>query len=154
MDLEATTIEAKLRAAGVIGEVRRYGKPVPTAADAAMALGCEVGAIANSLVFTADDAPLLVLASGAHRVNTRALARRLGTGRIRRAEPDFVLTHTGQNIGGVAPIGHPARIRTVVDRDLATHSVVWAGAGDENTMFATTFGELLVITGGAPVDVE
>lgn len=85
MDLEATTIEAELRAAGVIGEVRRYAKPVPTAADAATALGCEVGAIANSLVFMAGGAPLLVLASGAHRVNTRSLARRLGTGRIRRA---------------------------------------------------------------------
>lgn len=152
--MEATTIEAQLRAAGVIGEVRRFPEPVPTAAAAAAMLDCSVGAIANSLVFTVSDDPLLVLASGAHRVNTRALARRLGLGRIRRAKPDFVLAHTAQYIGGVAPIGHPARMRTVVDRYLAAHLVVWAGAGDEYTMFATTFDELLLITGGTPVDVD
>ena len=92
---------------------------MPTAAAAAEALGCEVGAIANSLVFDADGAPLLVLASGAHRVDTGKVAALLGVTRVRRATPEFVLAATGQEVGGVAPVGHPAPLRTVVDVDLA-----------------------------------
>jgi prolyl-tRNA editing enzyme YbaK/EbsC (Cys-tRNA(Pro) deacylase) len=146
-------VEAALRAAGLEPELRSFPEPVPTAAAAAAALGCEVGAIANSLVFAAVDEPFLVLASGAHRVDTAGLALRLGSGRIRRAAPDFVLEHTGQRVGGVAPVGHPRPVRTVVDTALAAFPVVWAGAGDEFTMFATTFDQLLAITGGIAIEV-
>jgi len=146
-------VEAALRAAGVVAEFRSFEKPVPTAAAAAKALGCEVGAIANSLVFTTDGQPLLVLASGAHRVNTTALANDLNIGKIRRATTDFVLTHTGQHIGGVAPVGHPGKVRTVVDTALAEFPVVWAGAGDEHTMFATSYHDLLTATEGAAATV-
>jgi prolyl-tRNA editing enzyme YbaK/EbsC (Cys-tRNA(Pro) deacylase) len=129
-------------------------EPVPTAAAAAAALGCEVGAIANSLIFAVDGAALLVVASGAHRVHLERLARRIGVGKIRRAGPAFVVAHTGQEIGGVAPVGHPSPLRAVVDQALAAYPVVWAGGGDEYTMFATTFDELLKLTGGNPVDVD
>lgn len=124
-----------------------------TAAEAAAALGVEVGAIANSLVFDAAGTPVLVLTSGAHRVDTKALAARLGLPRLDRASPDFVLEHTGQAIGGVSPVGHPVPLPTYVDRALAGHSVVWAAAGHPHTVFPTTFEELLRLTGGAPVDV-
>ncbi len=149
----ASIIRHLLKAAGVAGDVREFPEPVPTADAAAAALGCDTGAIANSLVFEADGAALLVLASGAHRVHPGRLARRLGTGKIRRAGPDYVLAHTGQRVGGVAPIGHPRPLRTVVDLALASYPVVWAGAGDERTVFATSFDELVRITSGSPSDV-
>jgi prolyl-tRNA editing enzyme YbaK/EbsC (Cys-tRNA(Pro) deacylase) len=150
----AATVRQHLTAAGIAGEVRKLPEPVPTAAAAAAALGCEVGAIANSLILEAEGAALLVVASGAHRVHLVRLARRIGTGKIRRADPGFVLAQTGQSVGGVAPVGHPAPVRTVVDQALAAYPVVWAGGGDEHTMFATTFDELVKITGGTPAEVD
>lgn len=146
-------VEAALRAAGVQPELRTFTESVPTAAAAAAALGCEVGAIANSLVFAQDSSPLLVLASGAHRVDTTGLAQRLGTGKIRRASPEFVLEHTGQQVGGVAPVGHPRPVPTVIDEDLARFGVLWAGGGDKYTMFATSFDELVAMTGGKVLPV-
>ena len=148
-------VRQHLAAAGAVGEIRALADPVPTAAAAAAALDCEIGAIANSLIFAADgDGALLVVASGAHRVHPVRLARRIGTGKIRRADPGFVLAHTGQEVGGVAPVGHATPVRTVVDQALAAYPVVWAGGGDEHTMFATTFDELVKITGGTPADVD
>jgi prolyl-tRNA editing enzyme YbaK/EbsC (Cys-tRNA(Pro) deacylase) len=141
-------VVAALRAGGVDADVRRFEDPVPTAAAAAAVLGCEVGAIANSLVFDADGAPLLVLASGAHRVDTAKVAALIGAERVRRATPEFVLAATGQEVGGVAPVGHPAPLRTVVDVDLAAFPVLWAGGGDHHTMFSATYEELLDVTGG------
>lgn len=152
-DSTATEVRAWLDAAGVSGETRTLSETVATADAAAAALGCELGAIAKSLVFEEEGGPLLVLTSGAHKVDTKKLARRLGTGKIRRATPDFVREHTGQQVGGVAAVGHPAKIRTVVDASLAAYPVVWAGGGDENTMFATTFDELVRITDGTVSDV-
>jgi prolyl-tRNA editing enzyme YbaK/EbsC (Cys-tRNA(Pro) deacylase) len=149
-----SAVEQALKAAGAAGEIRMFPEPVPTAAVAAATLGCEVGAIANSLVFEADGDALLVLASGGHRVHTARLARRLGTGKIRQADPGFVLAHTGQAVGGVAPVGHPRPLRTVVDQALAAYPVVWAGAGDERAMFATNYDELVKITNGTPSDVD
>jgi prolyl-tRNA editing enzyme YbaK/EbsC (Cys-tRNA(Pro) deacylase) len=126
---------------------------VPTAAAAAEALGCAVGAIANSLVFDADGVPLLVLASGAHRVDTGKVAALIGAAKVRRASPEFVLAATGQEVGGVAPVGHPAPLRTVVDTDLADHPVLWAGGGDHFTMFSATYEALLALTDGIPTAV-
>ncbi len=126
---------------------------VPTAAAAAEQLGCPVGAIANSLVFRAGEEAVLVIASGAHRVDTTKAAAHLGVPRLRRADPDFVLTATGQVVGGVAPIGHPARLRTLLDVDLAAHERLWAGGGVRHAMMTMTYPELLVLTGGTPADV-
>jgi prolyl-tRNA editing enzyme YbaK/EbsC (Cys-tRNA(Pro) deacylase) len=141
-------VVAALRDGGVVADVRRFDVPVPTAAAAAEALGCEVGAIANSLVFDADGAPQLVLASGAHRVDTAKVAALVGAQRVRRASPEFVIAATGQEVGGVAPVGHPRPLRTVVDVDLASYPLLWAGGGDHHTMFAATYEDLLRVTAG------
>jgi prolyl-tRNA editing enzyme YbaK/EbsC (Cys-tRNA(Pro) deacylase) len=148
------TVTAALRAAGVTGEVVALPTAAPTAAAAAVQLGCEVGAIANSLVFDADGVPVLVLTSGAHRVDTTALAELIGVAALRRATPEFVRAHTGQPIGGVAPVGHPEPLHTLVDEWLAQHDQVWAAAGHPYTVFPTSFDELVALTGGQPVAVE
>jgi prolyl-tRNA editing enzyme YbaK/EbsC (Cys-tRNA(Pro) deacylase) len=142
-----------LQEAGVPADVRRFEEPVPTAAAAAEVLGVPVGAIANSLVFDADGAPLLVLTSGAHRVDTGKVAALVGAQRVRRATPEFVLAATGQEVGGVAPAGHPSRLRTVVDVDLAAHPVLWAGGGNHHTMIGLSYPALLELTGGEPASV-
>ncbi|MEU5552396.1 MULTISPECIES: YbaK/EbsC family protein [unclassified Micromonospora] len=133
--------------------VRLLPDAVHTAAAAAEALGVDVGAIANSLVFDADGEPLLVLTSGAHRVDTDALAARLGVTRLRRATPQFVKEHTGQVIGGVAPVGHPRPLRTLVDTALEKYDEVWAAGGVPQAVFPTTYAELLRVTYGTPTDV-
>jgi prolyl-tRNA editing enzyme YbaK/EbsC (Cys-tRNA(Pro) deacylase) len=139
---------------GGTGDIVILPDSVHTAALAAAALGCEVGAIANSLLFDAGGTPVLVLTSGAHRVDTRATADRIGVAKLTRASPDFVRQHTGQVIGGVSPIGHPAEIATYVDTWLQRHPVVWAAAGHPATVFSTTYDELLTLTGATPIDVE
>ena len=143
-----------LRELGVTGQVRELPEPAPTAITAAGQLGCEVGAIANSLVFSADGAPLLVLTSGAHRVDTGKVAGLVGAARVRRADPEFVREATGQVIGGVAPVGHPRPLRTLVDQWLRSYDVVWAAGGHAHTVFPTSFAELVRITGGTPADVD
>ena len=147
-------VVAALRDGGVVTDVRRFDDAVPTATAAAAALGCEVGAIANSLVFDAGGTPVLVLTSGAHRVDTDVTAERIGVERLKRAQPDFVREHTGQVIGGVSPIGHPAPIPTYVDTWLQRHPVLWAAAGHPATVFSTTYDELLALTGATAIDVE
>ncbi|MEN5073080.1 YbaK/EbsC family protein [Isoptericola cucumis] len=146
-------VRAALDAHGATGEIRWLDDAVTTAALAAEALGVPVGAIANSLVFTLGDEPVLVLTSGAHRVDTDFLGARLG-GTLGRASKETVRDATGQVIGGVAPVGHPAPVRTYVDTALADHAVVWAAAGHARTVFPTTFDELTRLTGGTPVAVE
>ena len=142
-----------LRAAGATGTVRHLPAGARTAAAAAAQLGVEVGAIANSLVFDVDGNPLLVLTSGAHRVDEPLVATLLGVPAISRATPEFVRRHTGQAIGGVAPIGHPEPIGTLVDIELARHDQVWAAAGHPHTVFPTTYDELLDLTGGTAAEV-
>ncbi|GAB1645986.1 YbaK/EbsC family protein [Krasilnikovia sp. MM14-A1259] len=127
---------------------------VHTAAAAAAALGVEVGQIANSLIFDADGEPLLVLTSGAHRVDTAKVATGLGVAKLRRATPEFVRQHTGQAIGGVAPVGHPKPVRTLVDTALAQFPVIWAAGGVPRAVFPTTYAELLRVTAGSPAEVE
>jgi prolyl-tRNA editing enzyme YbaK/EbsC (Cys-tRNA(Pro) deacylase) len=153
MHRSAEHVADVLRELGVTGQVRELPEPAPTAVTAAAQLGCEVGAIANSLIFSADGAPLLVLASGAHRVDTGKAAALVGAARVKRADPEFVREATGQVIGGVAPVGHPRPLRTLVDRRLDGYDVVWAAAGHAHTVFPTSFAELLRITGGTPADV-
>ena len=140
------------------GEVVVLPGSVHTAALAAKALGCEVGAIANSLVFRSDPgdhgSPLLVLTSGAHRVDTDATARRIGVPVLARADAEFVRRHTGQVIGGVSPIGHPDPIPTYIDPWLQRHEVVWAAAGHPAAVYATSYDELVTMTGAIPVDVD
>ena len=146
-------ISRLLADAGAPGQVLELTGSARTAAEAARELGVPVGAIANSLLFDVDGAPLLVLTSGAHRVDQSLVAELLGVPRIDRATPAFVREHTGQVIGGVAPIGHPAPIGTLVDVELARYEQVWAAAGHPHTVFPTTYDELLRLTGGTAAEV-
>jgi prolyl-tRNA editing enzyme YbaK/EbsC (Cys-tRNA(Pro) deacylase) len=146
-------IQAALEAADAPGAVRMLPDAVTTAALAAAALGVEVGQIANSLIFDADGNPLLVLTSGAHRVDTAKVAALIGATAIRRASPDFVREHTGQPIGGVAPVGHPKPIPTLVDTALAAFDEIWAAGGIPHAVYNTTYDELVRMTGGTPAEV-
>ncbi|AMB57775.1 YbaK/EbsC family protein [Microterricola viridarii] len=146
-------VREALAAHGVTPEIRWFDEATPTAQAAADAIGIELGQIANSLVFTLDGEPLLVLTSGAHRVDTAWLGQQLG-GTIARASKETVKDATGQVIGGVAPLGHPAPVRTLVDVALAEYDEVWAAAGHAHTVFPTSYAELLRVTGGTPIAVE
>jgi prolyl-tRNA editing enzyme YbaK/EbsC (Cys-tRNA(Pro) deacylase) len=161
-----------LQAAGVTGRVRMLDEAVTTARAAAEHLGCPVGAIANSLIFetsktgvmaasvdgreqlenTAVGASLLIMTSGAHRVDMSKVGETLGC-QVRRASPAFVREHTHQPIGGVAPVGHPKPIRTIVDRALAEFDELWAAGGIPHAVFPLTYHELLRLTGGVEADV-
>lgn len=147
-------VTAALDSHGATGQIKILPDAAPTAAAAAAQLGCEVGAIANSLIFDADGEPVLILTSGAHRVDTAKMAADLGVGKLRRATPEFVREHTGQPIGGVAPVGHPQPVRTVIDTTLKTYQTVWAAGGIPHAVFPTSYDELLRITSGTPVTVN
>ena len=146
-------VTARLAELGAGGQVRTLDDAARTAAQAAAQLGIEVAQIANSLVFAADGAPLLVMASGGHRVDTAKVAAIVGATSVDRASPEFVREHTGFAIGGVAPVAHPEPLRTLVDTELERYDEVWAAAGHPHTVFPTTYTELLRITGGEPADV-
>ena len=138
---------------GATGEIRHLDDSARTAKEAADALGIEVGQIASSLIFRADGAPVLVIASGGHRVDTDRLSSILGGAVISKANADDVRNATGFAIGGVAPIGHTAPLRTIVDIDLGNFDEVWAAGGHPHYVFPTSFDELVRITGGIPADV-
>lgn len=146
-------VTARLAELGASGQVRQLDDSARTAAQAAAQLGVEPAQIANSLVFSADGSPLLVMASGGHRVDTGKIAALVGAQKVDRADPEFVRAHTGFAIGGVAPVGHPEPLRTLVDTHLAAYDEVWAAAGHPHAVFPTTYAELLVLTGGEPADV-
>lgn len=132
---------------------------VRTARQAADQLGVSIAQIVNSLVFaaraTADDdpTPLLVLTSGAHRVDTVKVAASLDLAEIGPADAEFVRATTGFVIGGVAPVGHLHPVRTVIDVSLSRHDTVWAAAGHPRAVFRTTYDELIRMSGGRPTEV-
>lgn len=138
---------------GVQAQVTWLDDAATTAQQAADALGIEVGAIANSLIFTLDDKPVLLLTSGRHRVDTTWLGDQLG-GTLRRAPADTVKAATGQVIGGVAPLGHPHPLPTYVDPALAEYPQIWAAAGHAHTVLPLTYDELVRVTSGTIQPVE
>ncbi len=165
-------VSGALRDLGVHGQVRVLAESARSAAEAAAALGVEVGQIASSLVFLtvpADDPgghgpghgrrarptsePLLVMTSGAHRVDASKVADLLGLGGLVRADADAVRAATGFAIGGVAPVAHPSALRTLVDVALSRYDVVWAAAGHPHAVFPTTYDQLLRMTGGQSAEV-
>jgi prolyl-tRNA editing enzyme YbaK/EbsC (Cys-tRNA(Pro) deacylase) len=160
-----TRFRAELAARGGQGRIVVLPDSVHTAQLAADALGCEVGAIANSLLFTVpgdgpadggagtEDEPLLLLTSGAHRVDTDKVVAALGLTGLRRAKPEFVRRHTGQVIGGVSPFAHPAPVRTYLDPWLRRYDVIWAAAGHPAAVFSSTFEELQQMTGAEELEV-
>lgn len=154
MHASVEKVTAALRDRGATGAVHVLEASARTAAEAAAALGVAIGQIVNSLVFAdADRAARLILTSGAHRVDTAHVGALLGT-TLARADAELVRAATGQAIGGVAPVGHPAPVPTYVDAALAHYDVVWAAAGHPHAVFPTTFDELVRITGGEPITVE
>jgi prolyl-tRNA editing enzyme YbaK/EbsC (Cys-tRNA(Pro) deacylase) len=143
-----------LRAAGIDSPIVELPGAAHTAKLAAQFLGCELGQIANSLVFrgVASNGAILVMSSGARRVDMAKLAAVAGE-EIGKADADFVRASTGLAIGGVAPVGHTTTLRTFVERSLAAWPEIWAAAGHPSTVFRLTYGELVRITGGTEVDV-
>jgi prolyl-tRNA editing enzyme YbaK/EbsC (Cys-tRNA(Pro) deacylase) len=147
-------VAAALTALGIEPDIKILDADAKTAAAAADQLGCEVGAIANSLVFECDGSPLLVMASGAHRVDTDLLAGLLGAATLRKASPQLVRSATDQVIGGVAPTGHPSRLRTIVDETLAAFPVVWTAAGTPDSVMPLSYDQLLTVTEGVVMQVR
>lgn len=152
-DTPLTAVARVLRGRGMQDRICVLPDAVPTAMAAAEQLRCAVGAIANSLIFRAGDDPVLVIASGAHRVDVRAAGALFGVDKLRRADSELVFAATGQRVGGVAPIGHPAPLPTVIDVDLAGYGRLWAGAGLVHAMFWATYDELADLTGARPAVV-
>ena len=147
-------------ALGGTGRIVVLPDSVHTAALAAEALGCQVGAIANSLLFAAPSGgtggaePVLILTSGAHRVDTEKAAGLIGVPELRRAKPEFVKEHTGQVIGGVSPIAHPAPVRTYLDPALRAFETIWAAAGHPAAVYSTSYEELRAMTGAEEIEVN
>ena len=135
-------------------EVREFGATTRTAADAAAAIGCAVAQIAKSLLFRAvpSDRPVLVIASGANRVNEATVAAALGEP-IVKADAAFVRARTGFAIGGVAPVGHAETPVTFIDADLLLLSEIWAAAGTPHAVFRLTPDELVRLTGGRVIAI-
>jgi prolyl-tRNA editing enzyme YbaK/EbsC (Cys-tRNA(Pro) deacylase) len=150
----AEKVQSALREAGFAGEVVELPGSTRTAAEAARAVGCAVGQIVKSLVFRAvhTDRPILVIASGANRVNEGAIGDLIGEP-LGKADAHFVRARTGFAIGGVPPIGHVETIETFVDEDLANFSEIWAAAGTPNTVFRLTPADLVRLTGGRVVRI-
>jgi prolyl-tRNA editing enzyme YbaK/EbsC (Cys-tRNA(Pro) deacylase) len=144
--------EAARRAGLEIG-VERFPEGTRTAVDAARAVGCEVAQIVKSLVFVADQRPVLALVSGANRLDPMKLAAALEAREVRRASGDEARAATGYAIGGVPPFGHVAPLDVLVDRDLLGHDRLWAAAGLPDAVFAVTPEALIQASGGRIADL-
>ena len=154
MHANVQKVKTILDDAGLHGRVRELSEGTHTAAEAAAFLGCEIGAIANSLIFMTESGPILVLTSGSHRVDTEALAKRIGVEAVGRATPDQVRAATGQAIGGVAPVGHATPLPTYIDVELAEHGELWAAAGIPASVFEISYADLKAVTGATEVTVD
>lgn len=146
-------VRASLREQGVEAQPVEFAESTRTAAEAAAAIGTTVAQIAKSLVFQADGQPLLVIASGVNRVDTKKLGALLNA-KITRADAGAVRQATGYPIGGVPPLGHATPLRTVIDADLMAFETIWAAAGTPNAVFQTTPADLLKMTGGQIADIK
>jgi prolyl-tRNA editing enzyme YbaK/EbsC (Cys-tRNA(Pro) deacylase) len=145
------SVRQALAQAGLDAEIVELPGAARTAKQAAQFLGCDVAQIANSLVFrTASGGPLLVMSSGARRVDIDRLARIVGES-VGKADAEFVRRMTGFAIGGVPPVGHAAPLRTYVEESLAAYRELWAAAGHPHTVFRLSYAELVRVTGGLVV---
>jgi prolyl-tRNA editing enzyme YbaK/EbsC (Cys-tRNA(Pro) deacylase) len=145
-------VRQALERAGMHADIVELPGAARTAKAAADFLGCALGQIANSLVFRAQasNRPVLVMCSGAKRVDTERLSTLVGE-TIGKADADFVRNHTGFAIGGVAPIGHGVST-ILIEKALANHAELWAAAGHPHTVFRLTYPQLVRITGGTQGD--
>lgn len=136
-------------------DVREFPQGTRTAADAARAVGCQVGQIVKSLVFVAGrETPFLALVSGSNRADTGSLSRLMAGAPVRQATADEVREATGFAIGGAAPFGHPRPLRAFCDRDLLAYPEVWAAAGTPRSVFPISPADLLRASGAEPADIK
>ncbi len=149
-----TRVRAHAATNGVAIEIRRFPVGTRTAEDAARAIGCEVARIVKSLVFLADGAAVVVLCSGADRVDERRLAEVLGASHVRRATADEARAATGYAIGGVPPFAHATACQVVIDERLLALDPVWAAAGLPDAVFAIAPGELVRLSGARAFDLS
>ena len=140
------------RPTGLAFDIRRFPEGTRTAADAARALGCDVGQIVKSLVFVAGDRPFLALTSGANQADPARLAVILGAPEVTRADADQVRAATGFAIGGTPPFGHPAPLTVLIDEDLMAYDELWAAAGTPDSVFPITPQNLQKASGGKVED--
>jgi Cys-tRNA(Pro) deacylase len=154
LSASAQRVQDALEAAGVATTIVEYDVPARTSAEAAAVLGCTVAQIAKSLVFrAASGAPVLVIASGANRVDERKVATQVGEP-IGKADAAFVRECTGYAIGGIPPLGHARALTTLIDGDLQQYSVVYAAGGTPHAMFPIAPAELVRVAGGKVADVR
>jgi Cys-tRNA(Pro) deacylase len=154
LSASAQRVQDALAAAGVTTTIVEYDVPARTSAEAAAVLGCTVAQIAKSLVFrAASGAPVLVIASGANRVDERKVAARVGES-IGKADAAFVRECTGYAIGGIPPLGHAIRLTTLIDRDLLQYDVIYAAGGTPHAMFPLAPSDLVRVAGGDVADVR
>jgi prolyl-tRNA editing enzyme YbaK/EbsC (Cys-tRNA(Pro) deacylase) len=151
----ARRVQRALAAVGIVAEVVELPQSTRTASDAAAAIGCRVEQIAKSLVFRRADSgqPVLVIASGANRVDERLVASHLNA-EITKADADFVRAATGFAIGGVPPLGHDLPLQTLIDQDLLQLDTIWAAAGTPHAVFSLNPNQLVQATGGHVVPVK
>jgi len=149
----ARRVQEVLEAAGSPARVLDVESSARTAGDPAQSLGVEAAPIAKSLVFVADGEPVLLLVAGDHRVDPERASRALGVNGIKKADAEVVRETTSFPIGGVAPVGHPRPMRTVVDESLERFDVIWAAAGTPNAVFPTSLDELTTLTSGVIADL-
>ena len=147
----AIRVIRELRARGVAGPFIEFEASTKTAHDAATALGCDVGAIASSLVFMLDETPVVVVKSGAFRVDFDQFALVSGGSNVRRASAEEVRAATGQSIGGVSPVGWARTLRVFIDVSLDSYDQIWAACGTPHAVFATTYDELQSLTDALPI---
>ena len=154
--MKVASSEGAVRVQEILGpgfRVLEFDQSTHSSAEAASAIGCDVAQIAKSMVFrAADGRPVLVVASGANRVDEKKAAALIGQ-RIARAGPDFVLRHAGFAVGGVPPVGHATPPITILDQALATFPTIWAAAGSPNAVFELTPADLARLTGATFADV-
>lgn len=146
-------VRSALAAAGVEVRVVEFAESTRTAQDAARAVGTTIGQIVKSLVFLADGRPVLVLASGANRVDTAKVARLAGAARVEKATADATREATGFSIGGVPPVGHRAALPVYVDAALLAYDVVFAAAGTPHAVFPIEPSALVRVTAGTVGDL-
>lgn len=156
--LEKTAVKRvgdALKSNQVSGQIKVLTQSARSAAEAADALGIEVGQIASSIIFKLpNETPLLVITSGRHRVDTELVAKQLSVDNLARVDADYVKELSGFSIGGVAPLGwiNPPAI-TLIDLALNDYDVIWAAAGHPHAVFPTSYAELLTCTGAKPMIV-
>lgn len=151
----AQKVQDALIAQGYTNQVVEFGESTRTSAEAAAAVGCSVGQIAKSLIFTGKQSrqAILIIASGANRVDEKRVAAHIGE-RLERADPEFVREATGFAIGGIPPLGHAAPLLTYIDQDLLQYHDIWAAAGHPHAVFRLTPTELVAMTGGKIIQVH